>query len=307
MKKFDMKKFTFVLIGINIIFFIFISTYYKPKVVNTINDDVEQRDTYLNIITTNKFIYSATKQLVKDKHNVTYMFNNNFDSLNFKFTNDSLDNVSKYDLLLYMGSSSEPWINDFIDGLKKGKVGIVNLSRGTKTLNYIKSQNIAGYDIKINPYYWLSPDEYKIMLYNIKSSIQDKDPKNRDFYEENYEEMISELDKDSKDVKDSISALNGYTIYTTDEDLDYLTKYLGVDVIKLTDLTKIDDYKKMLGESASKTLILYSDQAKFNEFISKINGASYYQMQIKIPQYDDQYRYYLENISLKFKGLNKKL
>lgn len=307
MKKFDMKKFTFVLIGINIIFFIFISTYYKPKVVNTINDDVAQRDTYLNIITTNKFIYSATKQLVKDKHNVTYMFNNNFDSVNFKFTNDSLDNVSKYDLLLYMGSSSEPWINDFIDGLKKGKVGIVNLSRGTKTLNYIKSQNIAGYDIKINPYYWLSPDEYKIMLYNIKSSIQDKDPKNRDFYEENYEEMISELDKESKNVKESVSALSGYTVYTTDEDLDYLTKYLGIDVIKLTDLTKIDDYKKMLGESANKTLILYSNQAKFNEFGSKITGTSYYQMEIKIPEYGEQYRSYLENVSLKFKGLNKKL
>ncbi|GKU23348.1 metal ABC transporter substrate-binding protein [Clostridium folliculivorans] len=307
MKKFDMKKFTFVLIGINIIFFIFISTYYKPKVVNTINDDVEQRDTYLNIITTNKFIYSATKQLVKDKHNVTYMFNNNFDSLNFKFTNDSLDNVSKYDLLLYMGSSSEPWINGFIDGLKKGKVGIVNLSRGTKTLNYIKSQTVAGYDIKINPYYWLSPDEYKIMLYNIKSSIQDKDPKNRDFYEENYEEMISELDKDSKDVKDSVSVLSGYTVYTTDEDLDYLTKYLGIDVIKLTDLTKIDDYKKMLSGSVNKTLIVYSNQAKFNEFSSKITGTTYYQMEIKIPEYDEQYRSYLENISLKFKGLNKKL
>ncbi|WP_160678547.1 zinc ABC transporter substrate-binding protein [Clostridium sp. C8-1-8] len=306
MKKFDMKKFTFVLIGINIIFFIFISTYYKPKVVNSVDSTVEQRDVYLNIITTNKFIYNSAKQIVKDKHNVSYMFNNRNDSMNFKFSNDSLDNVSKYDLLLYMGTSTEPWINEFIDGLKKGKVGIVNLSRGTKTLNYTKPQNINGYEIKINPYYWLSPDEYKIFLYNLKSAIQDKDPKNREFYEQNYKEVTDEFDKITNDLKDASSDLQEYNVYTTDDDLDYIIKYLGINATKITDFSKIQEYEKDFNKDSNKNLILYSDEEKFRAFKNRLSGVTYLDMEIKIPEYSDKYKDFFYNLISKFKGLVEK-
>jgi zinc/manganese transport system substrate-binding protein len=234
------------------------------------------------------------------------MFNNRNDSMNFKFSNDSLDNVSKYDLLLYMGTSAEPWINEFIDGLKKGKVGIVNLSRGTKTLNYTKMQNINGYDIKINPYYWLSPDEYKIFLYNLKSAIQDKDPKNREFYEENYKEVTDEFDKITNDLKDASSSLQDYRVYTTDDDLDYIIKYLGINATKLTDLSKIEEYEKDFTKDSNKNLILYSDVEKFRTFKSRFSGVKYSDMEIKIPDYSDNFKDFYYNIISKFKGLAEK-
>ena len=44
-------------------------------------------------------------------------------------------------------------------------------------------------------------EEYKIALYNVKAAIQDKDPKNRDLYEDNYNKLIELLDKTIDEVK----------------------------------------------------------------------------------------------------------
>jgi zinc/manganese transport system substrate-binding protein len=205
-----------------------------------------------------------------------------------------------------MGTSAEPWINDFIDGLKKGKVGIVNLSRGTRTLNYTKPQNINDYEIKINPYYWLSPDEYKIFLYNLKSAIQDKDPKNREFYEQNYKEVTDEFDKITNDLKDASSVLQDYKIYTTDDDLDYIIKYLGINATKITDLSKVQDYEKDFNKDSSKNLILYSDEEKFRTFKKRLSGVTYSDMEIKIPEYSDKYKDFFYNLISKFKALDEK-
>lgn len=305
MKKFNMKRFTFLLIVVNVFFFIALSVYSTPKAVNSASNKIEERDAYLNIMVTNKLIFSMTKEIVKNKHNVEYMFKNEDEVQKFTFSQDSLDNISSMDLFLYMGSGAEPWINDFINGLKKGKLGVINLSRGTRTLNYSKPKVINNNEIKVNPYYWLSPDDFKIALYNIKSAIQDSDPKNRDYYEDNYQALNQKIDKEVEQLKQEQKIVNEYSIYLVGDNLEYLMKSLGVEYTKVPLGEGPQEYTRIFGDlKDSKKLIIYDDVKAMEDIKKRVAGLNAKELNIKIPSYSDDYLSYIKNIEEQIKVLN---
>ena len=60
-RKINTKRITFVLIIINVMFFLVLNINKKPVAVTTISNEVQQRDVYLNIMTTDKILYYAAK------------------------------------------------------------------------------------------------------------------------------------------------------------------------------------------------------------------------------------------------------
>lgn len=183
-----------------------------------------KKDIDLNILTTDKLLYGMVKNVVRDRHFVEYMFKNRERELNFQFSEDSLNNIAKKDLFIYMGAGLEPWINDFVDRLNKNKVGSINVSRGVKLLSYNKIVKYKDTVLKDNPYYLSNLDNYKIALMNIKNSIQDRDPKNRDIYEKNFSEAIKNLENYQKDLKSACDNLAGYTFIVVEDELSYFVK-----------------------------------------------------------------------------------
>ena len=253
-----MKKITFAMVVITIALSFGMSLFSSPLLANTENNRVETRDKYLNIMTVNKPQYDMVKKIVKDKNNVDYMFTNEKDISEFKYSEDVLNNISNMDLFMYSGTSFEPWSNSFIDELKKGNLGIINLARGVRLLNYSHSG-----ENKENPYYFEGIEEYKIALYNVKAAIEDRDPQNREFYEENYNEAIKEFEEKINKYKDKINSLSEYKFVTLNNDFDYLTKGLNLNTIQLdnhemTEFIKVNnlDPKKVIvivdGEQGTK-------------------------------------------------------
>ena len=165
------------------------------ETMEKVNMDIKKNnEVNLNIMVTDKFLYFMTKDIVNDKHFVQYMFKNKEEEFNYIYSKDSLNNISKQDLFIYNGAGLEPWINEFLDKLNKSKVGVINISRGINLLSYNKQVKYKNLVLKNNPYYWLNIDNYKIALLNIKNSIQDKDPRNRDYYEKNFSNKLKELE-----------------------------------------------------------------------------------------------------------------
>lgn len=229
------------------------SIFSSPLLANTDNNNdsgSESRSKFLNIITVNKPQYEMVKEIVRDKHNVEYMLCNEKDINNFKYNQDIITNVSNMDLFIYSGANFEPWISSFIGELKKGNLGIINLSRGVRTLNY--STDNQG---KENPYYFGGVEEYKIALYNVKAAVQDRDPQNRDYYEKNYNDAIENLDKQIKEYKEKLKSVKDYTFITLDENFDYFTKSLNLNCLKL-DNHELTDFIKTNNLDSKKVIII---------------------------------------------------
>ncbi|MFW2489918.1 metal ABC transporter substrate-binding protein [Clostridium chromiireducens] len=245
-----MKKITFAMVIITIALSLGMSLFSSPLLANTENNRTESRDKYLNIMTVNKPQYDMVKKIIKDKCNVQYMFTNEKDISEFKYSESVLNNISNMDLFIYSGTSFEPWSASLIDELKKGNLGIINLARGVRLLNYSNENNT-----KENPYYFEGIEEYKIALYNVKAAIQDRDPQNRDYYEDNYNIAIKEFDKNIKLYEDKLKSLSEYRFITLNNDFDYLTKSLNLNTIQL-DNHEIAEFIKINNLDPKKVIII---------------------------------------------------
>ena len=245
-----MKKITFAMVIITIALSFGMSLFSSPLLADTENNRTESRDKYLNIMTVNKPQYDMVKKIIKDKNSVEYMFTNEKDISEFKYSEDILNNISNMDLFIYSGTSFEPWSNSFIDELKKGNLGIINLARGVRLLNYAHDNGT-----KENPYYFEGIEEYKIALYNVKAAIQDRDPQNRDYYEENYNKAIKEFDDNIKKYEEKVKLLNEYKFITLNNDFDYLTKSLNLNTIQL-DNHEISEFIKINNLDSKKIIFI---------------------------------------------------
>lgn len=245
-----MKKITFAMVIITIALSFGMSLFSSPLLADTENNRTENRDKYLNIMTVNKPQYDMVKKIIKDKNSVEYMFTNEKDISEFKYSEDILNNISNMDLFIYSGTSFEPWSNSFIDELKKGNLGIINLARGVRLLNYAHDNGT-----KENPYYFEGIEEYKIALYNVKAAIQDRDPQNRDYYEENYNKAIKEFDDNIKKYEEKVKLLNEYKFITLNNDFDYLTKSLNLNTIQL-DNHEISEFIKINNLDSKKIIFI---------------------------------------------------
>ncbi|OOM81123.1 zinc ABC transporter substrate-binding protein [Clostridium sp. BL-8] len=250
-----MKKITFAMIIITIALSFGMSFFSNPLLANTDNNKAENRDKYLNIMTVSKPQYDMVKKITKDKNSVNYMLTDEKEISEFKYSEDVLDNISNMDLFIYSGTSFEPWSNSLINELKKGNLGIINLARGIKLLSYTQ-----GSDTKENPYYFEGVEEYKIALYNVKSAIQDRDPQNRDYYEDNYNKAIKEFDDNLKKYSDKLKSLSEYKFITLNNDFDYLTKSLNLNTIQL-DNHEMGEFIKINNLDPKKVIIIVDGEA----------------------------------------------
>lgn len=266
-----MKKLTFILLGINLLMFIYISFFHGSVTLSMSENDVKEREAYLNIVTTDRCSYNMVKKIIGDKHNVKYLFKNKEEMINYKITPEAMNNISNMDLFIYLGAGNEPWMSEFISGLEKGKVGIIDLSRGIRILPYENSIKEVGHSINQNPNYLMSPEEYRVALYNIKTAIAEKDLENKEFYETNYEKIIKDLENEMIKVKQDLANVERTNFYTLDEEGVYLYNYLGIKVESIT-LDDLDDVTRFK-EDENNILLYTEDGQTLDEYEIITNGV----------------------------------
>lgn len=236
--------------------------------------------TMLNIMTTNKLLYDMVNDITEGNQNVEYMFKNDSDMDNFQYTDDSVNNISRKDLFIYLGSGLESWSGDFIDKLTKNKVGIINVSRGIGLSTYNNKQDSASADNR-NPYYWLNTDNYKIAFVNVKNAIEEKDSVNRDYYEKNYSEALKRIDNYEKETKEIYDKCKNFTLVVDGDKLDYFIKGKNLKVIKYYNYKmnsqqqkdEIDKLSKKI-KNDNNIIFLYDSPENFkanSELITKYN------------------------------------
>ncbi|MBD7915614.1 zinc ABC transporter substrate-binding protein [Clostridium sp. Sa3CUN1] len=254
-----MKKLTYALVVFTSILFLGLTFSYNPLMANPTDELDEEKEVYLNILVVNKELYKMTEELVGSKHNVEYLFSNDKEVKEFIVNENIINNISNMDLFIYNGAGYEPWINKVIDNVKNSNVGLINASRGIRLIT-----NELTEETNENPYYLLGFNEYKIALYNIKTALQERDIKNRGYYEENYNNIVKNLDEFLSKEKEELSSYENYSITTNTDKFDYLFRSIGIQVNKLKD--NIDEVNE---NRVEKNIFIYD---KDNENLEDIKN-----------------------------------
>ena len=262
-----MKKLTYTLVIFTSMLFLGLTFSYNPLMANPTDELDTEKETYLNILTVNKEIYKMVKDLVGDKHSVEYLFNNEKEIKEFKINENIINNVLNMDVFIYNCLGYEKWISELLDASKNSSVGIINASRGIRTITKSLSQ-----ENEENPYYLLGFNEYKIALYNIKTSLQERDIKNRSYYEDNYNNLIKVLDEFLSESKEELKDYEDYTIFTNTDKFDYLFRDLGIEVNKLK-----DNEEEIEDDILNNNIFIYDiDTEDLNELKNKMGNEYTY-------------------------------
>jgi ABC-type Zn uptake system ZnuABC Zn-binding protein ZnuA len=108
--------------------------------------------------------------------------------------------VANADLILKNGLTFEGWLNELIENAGS-KAKITLITDGIPPITSVEFHNAT------DPHAWMSAYNGLMYIYNIKKAICEIDPKNKDFYEKNYEtyrERIMALDNE---IKEKINTL----------------------------------------------------------------------------------------------------
>lgn len=297
MKKTYKILIVFLMTNIIVLSLIISSHYISEYRVNKLEGE-KTRETYLSIVTTNKFIYNMVKTITGDMHDVTYMSKEENELWDFKYTDDSVKNISKKDLFIFSGANYEPWSSSFVEDLKRDKVTAINASRGIRTINYSEGIKYNDKTIKENPYYWMNPEEYKTALVNIKNAIAEKDPKNLNFYNSNFDEEIEKINEFIGESKKISSSISDYTFLLKDERLEYLFKFMGVKYTNISNKEKeIKLYEKEKtnlnqDKNSRENLKLAYIYIRDDDFkIDEKNIKEYSMKPVKLKSYDSESQY----------------
>lgn len=274
-----MKKITFGLVIINFLIFIGLLIFPQTVVSSKADHISKTRQPYMNIIASNKPAYLMIKGLVKDRHNVEFLLKSQEEIKNFKFTEDTVNNISKMNLFVYTSVVFEPWTESLINKLDKSKTGIIDLSRGTKSMVDSSGNQI--------PYCLMDFENYKIALFNMKNELEIDDYNSKSFYEDNYNAVIKKFEDNNLKNLQAIKSIESVDFYFAEYSVEYYAQYLNSKSVFL-DQSAFDKIIKSKKDT-KPFVVFYSDEKAIE--LSKAALAAKGAVFIKTTVYDENKEY----------------
>lgn len=293
-----MKKIIILLILISIT--IIVGACSNTSTVTVKEPQYKGKENSLNIITTNSFMETNIIKITESKHIVDRIFNENEVVEKYVYSDDTINNISKQNVFIYEGAEYEPWVDELSSKTERKNLSIINASRGADIINISKGSN---------PYYFMSSANYKVMMLNVKNAIEERDAKNRSFYEENFAKVINEVDKVVGMYKELSAKYNKTLVVVIGDNLDYYVKEIGLNKYKIQDVNTIQDKKTIIeirnkisaeGKKYERTILLYTKEEELKAYDSIIKELKV--LPVKITYSADDY---IEIMKYNYNMLNK--
>ena len=146
-----------------------------------------------------------------------------------------LVNLEKADVLIYNGASMENWIDKVTGSIQNKNLLLVEASKG---VNLMAGHAEEGEEAtKYDPHVWLSPENAKKELENIKNAFVQADPADKETFESNYKKYAAEFDELDQSYKTAAAAFKSKDIIVAHQAFGYLCEAYGLNQVAIEGLT----------------------------------------------------------------------
>ena len=169
---------------------------------NSVNKEIVE-DNKLNIITTNFPPYDFVRQIGQDKVNVKMLLKPGEESHSYEPTPKDIKDIQNSDLFIYIGGENESWINDILNSMGDNKPDTLKLLETVPTVEeeivegmedeHEEEHNHTEHNHTIDEHIWTSPKNAIIIVEEITKILKIKNSENTNFYDENANNYIKEL------------------------------------------------------------------------------------------------------------------
>ncbi len=176
-------------------------------------------DDKLNIVVSIYPLKEFAEKIAGDKAEVTCLVPDNMDPHDYEPKTRDFKTLTSSKAFIYNGLGMEEWVDQVSEAIKENGVLVVDSSSGIEA----RKEGDA-----IDPHSWLSLKNAEIQSENIKNTLVKLDEKNKDYYEENYNEFKKELESVYNEYKPKFDALNKKNFITGHAAFGYLCRDFGL-------------------------------------------------------------------------------
>lgn len=154
-------------------------------------------------------------KIAGDKADVSCMVPDNMEPHDYEPKTKDFQALTKSDAFIYNGLGLESWVDAVNSVIGDKDIRIVDSSEG---LDVIKEGDAT------DPHCWLSLKEAQKQAENIKDTLVEIDENNKDYYEQNYDEFVSELENLYNEYKPKFDGLENKDFITGHAAFGYLCR-----------------------------------------------------------------------------------
>lgn len=215
----------------------------------------------LKVVTTIFPEYDITRAIAKDKVDLELMIKPGVDVHSFTPTPQDIKTVQNSDIFVYGGTEHDKWVENLTKSIDMKNKKVVKLVDGIQQL---EEESVDGMkhehhhddekedehnhdhkhekeekhshdhenesDKELDPHYWTSPKNAIQMVKTITNALVEKDPDNAEFYKENAENYIKQLEGVDKELHDVVDNAKIKQVVIADRfPFRYLFKDLGLE------------------------------------------------------------------------------
>lgn len=212
----------------------------------------------LKVVTTIFPEYDITRAIAKDKVDLELMIKPGVDVHSFTPTPQDIKTVQNSDIFVYGGTEHDKWVENLTKSIDMKNKKVVKLVDGIQQLEEESvdgmkhehhhddkkedehnhdhkhekedEHNHKGEEKELDPHYWTSPKNAIQMVKTITNALVEKDPDNAEFYKENAENYIKQLEGVDKELHDVVDNAKIKKVVIADRfPFRYLFKDLGLE------------------------------------------------------------------------------
>lgn len=237
-------------------------------------------------------VYELSKMVCGDLADVELFIPAGTDVHTYEPSAKDILKLQNADVFVYNGAGLEHWAQSIIDSLNNDKLTVVCASDAVTLLGDRVSkktgkrkQTEAGHNRKghFDPHTWLTPENAKLEMQEIKDNMVKADPSNAEKYEANYQEAASKFDDLQKKYEDSLKDLKSNKIVVSHEAFGYLCDQFNLEQVAIQGLepesepspTRIAEIIETIKKDGIKTVFFETgESSKTSDAIAAETEAS---------------------------------
>ena len=180
--------------------------------------------TRLQVVTSFYTLYEFTKAVGGDKIDLTTLIPFGVEPHDWEPSPQKISQLQNADLIIYNGIGFDSWLKDRIDKSKlvdvSDGVHLIELQQEDKESTNVKSS--------FDPHIWLDPIIAKNISKSISSYLIKLDPTNSDYYKQNTDRFVEQLDLLDDHIKKSLSDCKLNEFISFHEAFQYLANRYGL-------------------------------------------------------------------------------
>lgn len=197
----------------------------------------------LSVYTTIYPMYYFAQQVGGDKVEVNNMIPTGVEPHDWEPDPQNIVSLEKADIFVYNGAGLEHWVPEVLSSIKNKNLVTVEACNGIQLLDATHDHDEEEHDaddedtLTSDPHVWLAPENAKKEAENIKNAFIQRDSYNREFYENNFNDLASRLDTLNTEYQTTLEAVPNKQIVVSHAAFGYLCQAYGLTQVAIEGLS----------------------------------------------------------------------